>query len=201
MVAVPAVGATRPSSIRRVVVLPAPLGPRKPATVPWSIWKSSWSTASTSPKRLLSPCTLIAAMARLLPEPVTPTTLRARPAAVVGPAAALAGRPGGAGGAGRRPGGAAGGSGGAGGDQAGLVGQHHQLGPVAGLELGQDPADVGLGGGRAHHQQPGDLGGGPAPGHQGQHLPLPVGERGQRGRGDRAGLGPAAPFKTYRTAP
>src|ERR671912_930909 len=131
MVAVPAVGATRPSSIRRVVVLPAPLGPRKPATVPWSIWKSSWSTASTSPKRLLSPCTPIAAMARLLPEPVTPTTLRAGPAAVVGPAAALRGRPGVAGGAGRRPGGAAGGLGGGRGGQARLISQPPQLGPGA----------------------------------------------------------------------
>ena len=34
MVAVPPVGVTRPSSIRRVVVLPAPLGPRKPVTAP-----------------------------------------------------------------------------------------------------------------------------------------------------------------------
>src|SRR5918999_3321262 len=111
MVAVPAVGATRPRSIRRVVVLPAPLGPRKPATVPWSIWKSRWSTASTSPKRLVSPCTLIAAIARLLAagaEPVSPTTLRAGPATVVGPAAALGRRPGGGGGATRGAGGAEG---------------------------------------------------------------------------------------------
>src|ERR671914_698868 len=107
MVAVPAVGATRPSSIRRVVVLPAPLGPRKPATVPWSISNSSWSTASTSPKRLVSPLTLIAAMARLLPERVPPTTLRAGAAAVVGLAAGLGRRPGGAGGTGRRPAGGA----------------------------------------------------------------------------------------------
>ena len=34
MVAVPAVGCTRPSSIRRVVGLPAPLGPRIPVTRP-----------------------------------------------------------------------------------------------------------------------------------------------------------------------
>ena len=34
MVAVPAVGVTRPSSIRSVVVLPAPLGPRNPVTLP-----------------------------------------------------------------------------------------------------------------------------------------------------------------------
>jgi hypothetical protein len=36
----------------------------------------------------VSPCTLIAAMACLLPEPVTPTTLRAATAAVVSLAAA-----------------------------------------------------------------------------------------------------------------
>jgi len=52
MVAAPEVGATRPSSIRRVVVLPAPLGPRKPVTVPGSTSKSRRSTANTSPNRL-----------------------------------------------------------------------------------------------------------------------------------------------------
>ena len=34
IVALPLVGLTRPSSIRRVVVLPAPFGPRKPVTAP-----------------------------------------------------------------------------------------------------------------------------------------------------------------------
>ena len=42
----PLVGATSPSSIRMVVVLPAPLGPTNPATVPdgtvklnsWTAW-------------------------------------------------------------------------------------------------------------------------------------------------------------------
>src|SRR5215211_817177 len=140
MVAVPASGATSPRSIRRVVVLPAPLGPRKPATVPSSMAKSSRSTASTSPKRLLSPWTVMAAMARLLAgERWALPTLGVAAPAVVGLAAAPGRRPPGGREAGCRP------SGGAGGDQAGLVGQHHQLGPVAGLELGQDPAHMGLG--------------------------------------------------------
>src|SRR6185437_17106099 len=46
----------------------------------------------------------------------------------------------------------------AGGDEPGLVGGDDQLGPVAQAELGQDPADMGLGGRRAHHQPAGDLG-------------------------------------------
>ena len=33
-----------------VVVLPAPLGPRKPTISPRSTWKLMWSTASTGPK-------------------------------------------------------------------------------------------------------------------------------------------------------
>src|SRR3954467_5939757 len=43
--------------MRRVVVLPAPLGPRKPVTDPgWTV-KESPSTARTEPKVLLSPLT------------------------------------------------------------------------------------------------------------------------------------------------
>ncbi len=45
----PAVGRTRPSSIRRVVVLPAPFGPRKPNTWPASTVSSSWFTAALAP--------------------------------------------------------------------------------------------------------------------------------------------------------
>ena len=59
----PAVGVTRPSRVRRVVVLPAPLGPRKPTTVPWSTSKLRSSTATTSPKRLVSPSMVMTAMA------------------------------------------------------------------------------------------------------------------------------------------
>ncbi len=44
----PAVGRTRPSSIRRVVVLPAPLGPRKPVTSPAATSKLRSRTAVTA---------------------------------------------------------------------------------------------------------------------------------------------------------
>ena len=55
MVAEPAVGATSPSSIRRVVVFPAPLGPRSPTTRPGASCTVRSSTATTSPKRLVRP--------------------------------------------------------------------------------------------------------------------------------------------------
>src|SRR6185437_12026805 len=64
----------------------------------------------------------------------------------------------------------------AGGDQPGLVGGDDQLGPVTQAQLGQDPADVCLGGGRAHHQPPGDLGVGQTLRDQHQHLAFPLGE-------------------------
>src|SRR4051812_23153139 len=53
MVAVPELGRTRPSSIRSVVVLPAPLGPRKPVMRPGSTEKDRESTAVKVPKRLV----------------------------------------------------------------------------------------------------------------------------------------------------
>ena len=43
----PAVGWSRPESIFRVVVLPAPFGPRKPTRSPGATWKSIPSTAFT----------------------------------------------------------------------------------------------------------------------------------------------------------
>src|SRR5215467_2548847 len=49
----PAVGSSRPAIIRIVVDLPAPFGPRKPVTTPGGTTKSSPSTASVSPYRLL----------------------------------------------------------------------------------------------------------------------------------------------------
>ena len=55
MVAEPAVGATSPSSIRSVVVFPAPLGPRSPTTRPGASCTVRSSTATTSPKRLVRP--------------------------------------------------------------------------------------------------------------------------------------------------
>ncbi len=54
-VAVPEVGVTSPSSMRRDVVLPAPFGPRKPVTTPGSTVKLRSSTACTSPNRLVAP--------------------------------------------------------------------------------------------------------------------------------------------------
>src|SRR3954453_18252565 len=64
MTAPPPVGATRPSSMRSVVDLPAPFGPRKPVTAPARTSKLRSSTATTSPKRLLSPWTSITAICR-----------------------------------------------------------------------------------------------------------------------------------------
>ena len=48
-VAVPEDGASRPTIMRIVVDLPAPLGPRKPVTRPGRTWKLRSSTASVSP--------------------------------------------------------------------------------------------------------------------------------------------------------
>ena len=45
-VALPVVGAARPTRIRSVVVLPAPLGPRKPVTRPGSTVKLRLRTAT-----------------------------------------------------------------------------------------------------------------------------------------------------------
>src|ERR1022692_597518 len=45
----------RPSSIRKVVVLPAPFGPRKPVTLPCATSKLRLSTATTFPNCLVRP--------------------------------------------------------------------------------------------------------------------------------------------------
>src|SRR4051795_2177336 len=55
MVARPRVGVTSPSSMRSVVVLPAPFGPRKPVTWPGSTVAERSETAATVPNRLVSP--------------------------------------------------------------------------------------------------------------------------------------------------
>ena len=47
--AVPSVGGRKPVSMRMVVVLPAPFGPRKPTTSPLPIENVTASTALTSP--------------------------------------------------------------------------------------------------------------------------------------------------------
>ena len=54
MVAVPEVGAISVPSVRTVVVLPAPLGPRKPNTSPWATSKETSEKAVRWPKRLVS---------------------------------------------------------------------------------------------------------------------------------------------------
>jgi hypothetical protein len=59
MVAVPAVGVTSPSRQRNVVVLPAPLGPRKPVTVPGATVKLRLSTARTDPNTFVRSATAI----------------------------------------------------------------------------------------------------------------------------------------------
>ena len=73
IVAAPWDGDTRPSRHRNVVVLPAPFGPRKPATLPASTSKERSSTARTGPKRLVSRSMLITATsAHLRPSGVGP---------------------------------------------------------------------------------------------------------------------------------
>ena len=48
--------------MRSVVVLPAPLGPRNPTTLPRSTVKLTWSTAVRPAKRLVRLSTSITAM-------------------------------------------------------------------------------------------------------------------------------------------
>src|SRR2546423_2154750 len=59
MVALPAVGLTRPRSTRSVVVLPAPLGPRNPVTRPGSAVNDRSSTARTFLYCFVTPDTTI----------------------------------------------------------------------------------------------------------------------------------------------
>src|SRR5271170_2154000 len=61
---VPALALVRPSSVRIIVVLPAPLGPRKPKALPLGTCRSTPSSAVRAPKRLVSPAVSIA---RVLP--------------------------------------------------------------------------------------------------------------------------------------
>src|SRR3974390_1778053 len=56
----PLVGAISPTSIRIVVVLPDPLGPRKPNTLPAGTRRSIPAAASTDPKRFASDVVSIA---------------------------------------------------------------------------------------------------------------------------------------------
>ncbi len=71
MVAVPDVGWSSPRIIRIVVVLPAPLGPRNPVTIPGSMEQVRSSTARVLPNTLVSPASSIIASilsARLLAQ-------------------------------------------------------------------------------------------------------------------------------------
>ena len=79
----PSVGRARPSSRRRVVVLPAPFGPRKPVTLPAPTSKDRSLTAVRSPKRLVSPSAAATAMPEASPEPRS--AHRQKPAALVRP--------------------------------------------------------------------------------------------------------------------
>ena len=65
------------------------------------------------------------------------------------------------------------------GDQAALVGGHHDLGAVAEVELGEDPADVGLDRLLRQHQRVGDLAVGQAAGDQLGDLQLARGQAGE----------------------
>src|SRR5580700_2717989 len=58
-VAVPEVGGKKQVRTRMVVVLPAPLGPRKPTIWPLSTSKDMLSTATVRAYLLVKPCTLI----------------------------------------------------------------------------------------------------------------------------------------------
>src|SRR5579871_3752965 len=68
-----------PSSIRSVVVLPAPFGPRKPVIVPGARANESESTASTEPNRFVRDSTTTAGAkpeAASSDNPTTPLPLR-----------------------------------------------------------------------------------------------------------------------------
>ena len=47
----PSIGLSRVTSIRMVVVLPAPFGPSRPKVSPGWMARSTWSTATWSPNR------------------------------------------------------------------------------------------------------------------------------------------------------
>src|SRR5450755_5196248 len=72
-------------------------------------------------------------------------------------------------------------------DEAGLVGEHNRLRAIAEVQLGQDPADMGLVGLLGDDQSVTDLGVGEATGYQPQDLGLPAGEHAERCGRWRAG--------------
>src|SRR5256885_3164970 len=180
MVARPEVGAARPSSSRMVVDFPARFGQRNRVMRPGASSKDRSLTAVTVPYRLVSAWTAMVLMA-VPPEVVvtvpwwTPSTLGGAAARGAGRQDALS-RTAAAYGIHRGMYAEGGFRSAAGGDQPGLVGGDDQLGPVPQAELGQDPADMGLGGRRAHHQPAGDLGVGQSLRDQYEHLAFPPGE-------------------------
>src|SRR5438445_7590669 len=186
VVARPQVGSARPSSSRMVVDFPAPFGPRNPVMRPGASSKDRSLTAVTVPYRLVSASTAMVLMA-VPPEVVT--VVRWMLSTLGGAAARGAGRQDAlsctAAAYGIHPGMYADGGSrsAAGGDQPGLVGGDDQLGPVPQAQLGQDPADMGLGGRRAHHQPAGDLGVGQTLRDQHEDLAFPPGERARQPRG------------------
>ena len=70
MVALPEVAGVSPTMTRMVVVLPAPLGPRKPVTVPGWQTKLMLSTAVNVPYFRVSPSTLIMGTACRIDPPI-----------------------------------------------------------------------------------------------------------------------------------
>src|ERR1700728_3356864 len=76
-------------------------------------------------------------------------------------------------------------------DEAAFVGQHDGLVAVAEVQLGEDAADVGLGGLFGDDQGAADVGVGQAAGDQPQHFGLPVGKRAERGGARRVRARPA----------
>ena len=66
---VPSVTGEMQATMRMVLVLPAPLGPRKPKAWPGETSKSTASTAVKSPKRLVSPRAWMSEVAGALDTP------------------------------------------------------------------------------------------------------------------------------------
>jgi len=62
----PSVGRVSDVNIRIVVVFPAPFGPRKPYTVPWSTVRLSPSTAISVPNRFVSSRVSMASVSRVI---------------------------------------------------------------------------------------------------------------------------------------
>ena len=95
---VPAVTGEMQPIMRIVLVLPAPLGPRKPKASPGATSKSMASTAVKSPKRLVSPRAWMSAVGEsvdtpaMVPRMPRPPARAVRPEALPeGPALPLAG--------------------------------------------------------------------------------------------------------------